>query len=80
VALSNGDIGMVVETNPGDLLHPLVMLYDRDIPRSEALLIDVRATNLTVQTAVSPAKLPVETVEYLAPRGRLDYFVEGSNG
>ena len=79
VALSNGDIGMVVETNPGDLLHPLVMLYDRDIPRSEALVIDVRDTDLTVQTAVSPAKLPVETVEYLAPRGRLDYFVEGSN-
>jgi hypothetical protein len=28
---------------------------------------------------MSPAKLPVEIVEYLSPRGRLDYFVEGSN-
>jgi HD-GYP domain-containing protein (c-di-GMP phosphodiesterase class II) len=76
VALSNGSIGMVVETNPADLLHPLVMLHDPDIPRSEALLIDLGDAELAVESVVSPAKLPVETVEYLAPRGRLDYFVE----
>ncbi|NMG74894.1 HD-GYP domain-containing protein [Aromatoleum diolicum] len=80
VALSNGGVGMVVETNPTDLLHPLVMLHDPDIPRSEALLIDLRDADLKVEAALSPAKLPVETVEYLAPRGRLDYFVEGSEG
>lgn len=78
VALSNGGVGMVVETNPADLLHPLVMLHDPDIPRSEALLIDLRDADLKVESALSPAKLPIETVEYLSPRGRLDYFVEGS--
>ncbi len=78
VALSNGSVGMVVETNAADLLHPLVMLYDPDIPRSEALLIDLRDAELTIESALSAAKLPVETVEYLAPRGRLDYLVEGS--
>lgn len=78
VALSNGGVGMVVETNPAALLHPLVMLHDPDIPRSEALLIDLRDADLTVESALSPAKLPVELVEYLAPRGRLDYFVESS--
>lgn len=79
VTLSNGGIGMVVETNPTDLLHPLVMLHDAAIPRSEALLIDLRDADLSVEAAMSPAKLPVEVVEYLSPRGRLDYFVEGSN-
>jgi hypothetical protein len=79
VTLSNGGIGMVVETNPTDLLHPVVMLHDAEIPRSEALLIDLRDADLSVETAMSPAKLPVEIVEYLSPRGRLDYFVEGSN-
>ena len=78
VALSNGGVGMVVETNAADLLHPLVMLHDPDIPRSEALLIDLRDAELTVVSAMSPARLPLETVEYLAPRGRLDYFVESS--
>lgn len=77
VGLSNGSVGMVVETNPADLLHPLVMLHDPDIPRSEALLIDLRDADLKVESALSPAKLPVELVEYLSPRGRLDYFVEG---
>lgn len=78
VALSNGGVGMVVETNPADLLHPLVMLHDPDIPRAEALLIDLRDADLKVESALSPATLPVETVEYLSPRGRLDYFVDGS--
>ena len=78
VALSNGSIGMAVETNPSDLLHPLVMLHDSGIPRSEALLIDLRDAELTVESALSAATLPIEIVEYLAPRGRLDYFVEGS--
>ncbi len=78
VSLSNGDVGMVVETNQSDLLHPLVMLYDRNIPRAEALLVDLADANLSVETALSPSKLPVEMVEYLSPRGRLDYYVEGS--
>ncbi|WP_407278333.1 HD domain-containing phosphohydrolase [Aromatoleum evansii] len=78
VALSNGGVGMVVETNPANLLHPLVMLHDPDIPRSEAMLVDLRDADLKVEAALSPATLPVETVEYLAPRGRLDYFVDGS--
>ena len=42
VSLSNGSVGMVVETNPSDLLHPLVMLYDPVIPRTEAMLLDLR--------------------------------------
>lgn len=78
VSLSNGSVGMVVETNPSDLLHPLVMLYEPEIPRSEAMLIDLRDADLKVETAISPAILPIETVEYLSPRGRLDYFVDGS--
>lgn len=78
VHLSNGAVGLVVETNPDALLNPLIMLYDRDIPRSEAMLLDLREVDLKIDSAVSPAKLPVEVVEYLAPRGRLDYYVEGT--
>lgn len=78
VSLSNGSVGMVVETNPSNLLHPLVMLHEPEIPRSEAMLIDLRDADLKVETAISPAILPIETVEYLSPRGRLDYFVDGN--
>lgn len=77
VALGDGGIGLVVETNSSDLLHPLVMLYDPSVPRNEALLLDLREAEASIEAAISPAKLPVEVVEYLAPRGRIDYYIEG---
>lgn len=77
VALSDGSIGLVVETNSGDLLHPLIMLHDPSVPRNEALLLDLGEAELSIAAAISPAKLPVEVVEYLAPRGRIDYYIEG---
>lgn len=78
VRLSNAAVGLVVETHPDDLLRPLVMLHDPDIPRGEAMLLDLKEVELKVEGALSPAKLPMEVVEYLAPRGRLDYYVEGA--
>ncbi|WP_303784230.1 HD-GYP domain-containing protein [Azovibrio restrictus] len=78
VSLNNGAVGLVVESNPADLLHPLIMLHDADVPRSEAILLDLRDTDLKIEAALSPAKLPFEVVEYLAPRGRIDYYIEGA--
>jgi len=77
VTISNGVTGLVVESNPADLLHPLVMVYDPEIPRHEALLLNLEDADLAVEAAVSPATLPLEVMEYLAPRGRVDYYVEG---
>jgi HD-GYP domain-containing protein (c-di-GMP phosphodiesterase class II) len=79
VALEDGSVGLVVETNTGNLLRPLVMLYDPDIPRSEALLLDLSEASTKIESALNPAKLPLEVVEYLAPRGRVDYYIEGVN-
>ncbi|MDR2189294.1 MAG: DUF3391 domain-containing protein [Azonexus sp.] len=76
VALSDGSVGLVVESNSGDLLHPLIMLHDPGIPRQEALLLDLRETGSSIETVVNPAKLPPDVVEYLAPRGRIDYYVD----
>jgi HD-GYP domain-containing protein (c-di-GMP phosphodiesterase class II) len=76
VQLSDGSVGIVVETNTEQLLRPLVMLYDKDVPRHEALLLDLSDAGLTVTQALHPAKLPVPVVEYLAPRGRVDYYVD----
>lgn len=79
VSLSDGSVGLVVETNSNELLHPLVMLYDKSVPRNEALLLDLRETDATIEAAISPAKLPLEVVEYLAPRGRIDYYIDGTH-
>lgn len=77
VRLSNGCVGLVMETDPNSLLRPLVMLYDAEIPRSEALVLDLAAAELAIEAPVNPETLPTETIEYLAPRGRVDYYVEG---
>ena len=78
VSLSDGSIGLVVETNSSELLQPLIMLYDPSVPRNEALLLDLREAETTIEAAISPAKLPLEVVEYLAPRGRIDYYIDGT--
>lgn len=78
VSLSNGAIGLVLESHPTHLLLPLVMLYDGEIPRSEALMLDLKEAELSVEKTLNPATLPLAVVEYLAPRGRLDYYVEGA--
>jgi HD-GYP domain-containing protein (c-di-GMP phosphodiesterase class II) len=78
VALSDGSIGLVVESNPKDSLHPTVMIHDEKVPRTEALLVDLREAELAVESAVNPAKLPVAVVEYLAPRGRIDYYIDAA--
>ena len=79
VALSNGAVGLVIESNSADMLHPLHMLHDAEIPRAEAIVLDLRDTDLSIASAVNPATLPREIVEYLAPRGRVDYYVEPGN-
>lgn len=77
VALADGSTGLVVETNSNDLLHPLVMLYDPDVPRGEALLVDLSENDTRIESVLNPSRLPLEVVEYLAPRGRVDYYIEG---
>jgi HD-GYP domain-containing protein (c-di-GMP phosphodiesterase class II) len=79
VTLADGTYGLVIESNSRDLLRPLLMLYDASVPRSEALLLDVRESDEKIAGAVSPRDVPREVIEYLAPQGRVDFYLEGSN-
>lgn len=79
VALSNGAVGLVIESNSADILHPLLMLHDPEVPRSEAIMLDLRGTDIAVTSALNPATLPLAVVEYLAPRGRVDYYIQGAS-
>lgn len=78
VALEDGTYGLVIESNSRDLLRPLLMLYDASVPRSEALLLDVKESDEKIAAAVSPHDLPREVIEYLAPQGRVDFYLEGA--
>lgn len=79
VQLNNDAIGLVVNVNPGQLLHPTVLLYEASVPKEEALMLDLNEeTDLAVVRTLHPTALPREIHEYLNPRSRISYFAEGS--
>lgn len=77
VTLTDGSYGLVIESSSRDLLRPLLMLYDASVPRNEALLLDTREAGETITAALSPSDIPREVIEYLAPQGRVDFYIEG---
>jgi HD-GYP domain-containing protein (c-di-GMP phosphodiesterase class II) len=77
VHLSDDTLGLVIESNSRDLLRPVVMLYDTSIPRSEALLLDMAETDVKIAATLAPSDVPREAIEYLAPQGRVDLYIEG---
>ncbi|MEW5770492.1 MAG: DUF3391 domain-containing protein [Pseudomonadota bacterium] len=79
VQLNDGTIGLVMSVNPGSLLHPSLLIYDPDVPKEEALWLDMSADpDLKVAKTLRPADLPREVFEYLEPRTRVSYYA-GNN-
>jgi HD-GYP domain-containing protein (c-di-GMP phosphodiesterase class II) len=78
VSLTDDSYALVVESNSRDLLRPLLMLYDASVPRNEALLLDMREADEKIAGAIAPKDLPREVIAYLAPQGRVDFYLEGS--
>ncbi|NDV18570.1 DUF3391 domain-containing protein [Pseudodesulfovibrio sp. JC047] len=77
VELSNGDIGMVMAVNPKSQLNPSVMLYDPDVPKKEALIVDlVDEQDLKVEKSIRLTQLPQEAHDYLSPRAKFTYYVD----
>lgn len=75
VQLSDGVLGMVLSLNQAELLRPSVMIYDPDIPKSEAVILDLNEEkDLSIKRSIRPAKLPTAVYAYLSPRERINYF------
>lgn len=78
VQLSSGQVGMVLSVNSQRLLYPNVLVYDAEIPRTEAPIIDLEEADLTIAKALSPTALPEQIFEYLSPRTQISYYFEHS--
>lgn len=77
VQLTNGTIGMVMSVNPANQLRPSVVLYDSDVPKKEALIVELaEESDLKVEKSIRLSHLPPEIFEYLSPRSRISYFVD----
>lgn len=72
--LNDGALGLVV--SPGrESLRPKVLVYDPDVPKEEAPVIDLAAAeDLKIEESLKPSSLPADVLAWLNPRQRLSYF------
>src|SRR5450830_190549 len=80
VQLSNGAIGMVVTVNTARPMKPTLMVYDAEVPKDEAILLDMeRETEVNIAKAIRPAQVPQEVLNYLSPRKRVSYYFDAAS-
>lgn len=77
VQLSNGVIGMVATVNTARPMKPVVVIYDANIPKEEAILVDMEhETDLNIVKAIRPGQVPQNVYLYLSPRKRISYYFD----
>lgn len=77
VKLSNGRYGMVTALNPANAARPVVLMYHPEIPKNEALMVDlVVEEDLSITETFRPEDLPREVFSYLSPSSTINYYAE----
>ncbi len=80
VRLNNDAIALVVNVNPGKLLQPSLLMYDPNVPKEEALLLNMAdEPEISIVSTLRPTQLPKSVFDYLSPRSRISYFTETTN-
>lgn len=75
VEMTDGSIGMVNTINKLDRMKPSVMLYTPDIPRDEALIVDLaHDSSIGIKQCIPPKDVSKEVWGFLNPRGMISYF------
>jgi len=75
VQLSDESIAIVIYLNRKELLKPGVLVYSPDIPKADAVIVDLTSQgDLSIRKSIRPAELSTEEFEYLSPRERVSYF------
>jgi putative nucleotidyltransferase with HDIG domain len=80
VRLSDDSIASVISINPDALLSPNVMVYDPQIPRGEALIIDLTEEELEITGGVHRSELPGEVVDYLNLSDNINFYFDTASG
>ena len=80
VKLSNDALALVSSVNPARPLRPWVTVYDPDIPKDEAIMLDLEEEpDINIAKALRPIQLPPEVYEYLSPRKRVTYYFDADS-
>ena len=79
VQLTDDRYALVVSVNSTRPLKPNVLVHDPQMPREEALHLNLMDTpDLGIRRSLKPAQLPADALDYLAPRPRVAYFFEAA--
>jgi putative nucleotidyltransferase with HDIG domain len=77
VQLSDERFAMVVSVNASRPLKPCVLAYDCNVPREDALIVDLQQLgDVSIRRSLKPLGLPPQALIYLSPRQRAAYFFE----
>lgn len=77
IQLSNEMLGMVLSVNSAKPLKPIVLVYDPDIPKDEAVIVDLeQESDLNISKSLRPGQLSREVYQYLNPRKRVTYYFD----
>ena len=77
VRLNDDSIGLVVAVNPRNILRPELLIYNPEVSRQEALIINLEEhAELAVEEVLKPGHYPSRIYAYLGIEERLGYFVE----
>lgn len=80
VVLSNDSVGMVVSVNSSKPLKPTVLIYDPQVPRDRAILVELETEpEVSISRALKPDQLPQPIYDYLSPRRRVTYYFDADS-
>jgi putative nucleotidyltransferase with HDIG domain len=82
VRLSNEAVGLVMNVNVNKPLRPRVLVYDPEIPKDSAIILDLaeESSDLSVTASIRPGQLPRAIFDYLSPRKRVTYYFDAQQG
>jgi len=79
VHLSNGATAMVASVNSKRPLKPMLVVYDPEVHRDEAIILDLeQETEVNIANAIDPKELPRAIRDYLCMRKHVSYFFDDS--
>lgn len=82
VELTDQRFAMVLSVNPLQAIRPALMLYDPEVPKEAALLLDLATApeSLKIKRALRPNQVPRDVLLYLNPRARVTYAIDRKGG
>ncbi|MFT4608195.1 MAG: putative nucleotidyltransferase with HDIG domain [Urechidicola sp.] len=77
IKLNDDSIGLVICSNPKDSLHPVILVYDPETPKEEAMIVDLTEhLDIQILEELRPGRYPPEIHNYLSIQERIGVIMK----